>query len=147
MTLTQILKTLVTCILVITFILVTASAYRHHRSISSLANLSDATSTIMTHLAADELAYIDETDNSKHSYVIDPCKLENLVFTAEFGGDNFEFQVTVHYRLGDDEQELGPYGLALPNDNTTNCSLTAACALWSNGRFLPAKLSVIVWYA
>jgi septation ring formation regulator EzrA len=146
MTLTQILKTLVTCILVITFILVTASAYRHHRSISSLAKLSDATSTIMTHLAVDELAYVDESD-SKHSYIIDLSKLENLVFAAEFGGDNFEFQVTVNYKLGDNEQELGPYGSVLPNDNTTNCSLTAACALWSNDRFLPAKLSVIVWYA
>jgi hypothetical protein len=147
MTLTQILKTLVTCILVITFILLTASAYRHHRSISSLAKLSDATSTIMTHLAVDELAYVDESDNSKYSYVIDPGKLENFVFTAEFGGDNFEFQVTVHYKLGDNEQELGPYGSALPNDNTTNCSLTAACALWSNDRFLPSKLSVVAWYA
>lgn len=147
MTLTQILKTLVTCILVITFILVTASAYRHHRSISSLAKLSDATSSIITHLAVDELVYVDEADNNKHSYVLDPDKLENLVSTAEFGGDNFKFQVTVHYRLGDDEQELGPYGSVLPSDNTTNCSLTAACTLWSNDRFLPAKLSVIAWYA
>ena len=147
MTLTQILKTLITCILVITFVLVTASAYRHHRSISSLAKLSDATSTIVTHLAVDKFAYVDETDNDKHSYVLDPNKLENLIFTIEFGGDNFELQVTVHYKLGDDEQELGPFGSALPNDNTTNCSLTAACALWSNDRFLPAKLKVTVWYA
>ncbi|KUO40318.1 MAG: hypothetical protein AVW06_02610 [Hadesarchaea archaeon DG-33-1] len=147
MTLTQILKTLVTCILVITFVLVTASAYRHHRSISSLAKLSDATSTIITHLTVDELAYVDETDNSKHSYVLDPNKLENLVITTEFGGDNFEFQVMVHYKLGDGEQGLGPFGSALPNDNKTNCSLTAACALWSSDRFLPAKLSVIAWYA
>lgn len=147
MTLTQILKTLVTCILVITFVLVTASAYQHHRSISSLAKLSDATSTIVTHLAVDELAYVDETDDGKHIYVLDLNKLENLIFTTEFGGDNFEFQVMVHYKLGDDEKELGPFGSALPNDNTTNCSLTAACALWSNDRFLPAKLKVTAWYA
>lgn len=145
MTLTQILKTLVTCILVIAFILVTASAYRQHRTISALARLSDATSAIVTRLAIDELTYVDNFGN-RYSYVIDPGKLENIAFIREVGGDNFEFRISVHYMREDGEYIFGPYGIA-PPEGKTNCSLTVACTIWSNDRLLPAKLGVIAWYA
>jgi len=141
MTLTQILKMLVACILVIAFILVTASAYRQHRTTSALAKLTDATSSIVTQLAVDELAHVDETGN-KHSYVLDPDKLENLTFKRKIGGENFEFQVSLGYQ-GSENRTFGP----APSENRTNCSLVAACSLWLNDRFQLAKLGVIAWYA
>jgi len=140
MTLTQILKMLVACILVITFILVSASAYRQHRTTSALAELTDATSTIATQLAVDELAYVDGAGN-KYSYVLDPGKLENLTFEREIGGENFEFQISLCY-----ESENRTFGLA-PPENRTNCSLVVACSLWLNDRFQLAKLGVIAWHA
>jgi len=141
MTLTQILKMLVACILVITFILVTASAYRQHRTMSSLAELTDATSSIVTQLAVDELAHVDETGN-KYSYVIDPDRLENLTFKREVGGENFEFQISLGYQ-GSENRTFGP----APPENRTNCSLVVACSLWLNDRFQLAKFGVIAWYA
>jgi len=141
MTLTQILKMLVACILVITFILVTASAYRQHRTISALAELTDATSSIVTQLAVDELAHVDETGN-KYSYVLDPDRLENLTFRREVGRENFEFQISLDYQ-GSENRTFGP----APPENKTNCSLMVACSLWSNDRLQLAKLGVIAWYA
>jgi len=141
MTLTQILKMLVACILVITFVLVTASAYRQHRTISALAELTDATSAIVTQLAVDELAHVDETGN-KYSYVLDPNMLENLTFRREIGGENFEFQISLGYQVS----ENNIFGPALP-ENRTNCSLVVACLLWLNDRFQLAKLGVIAWHA
>jgi len=140
MTLTQILKMLVACILVITFILVTASAYRQHRTISALAKLTDATSAIVTQLAVDELAHVDE--GNKYSYVLDPDRLENLTFRREIGGENFEFQISLCYH-GSENLTFGP----APPENKTNCSSVVACSLWLNDRFLLAKLGVIAWYA
>jgi len=141
MTLTQILKMLVACILVITFVLVTASAYRQHRTISALAKLTDATSSIVTQLAVDELAHVDEAGN-KYSYVLDQGRVENLTFRREIGGENFEFQVSLGYQ-GSENRTFGP----APPENRTNCSLIAACSLWSNDRLQLAKLGVIAWYA
>lgn len=140
MTLTQILKMLVACILVITFILVSASAYRQHRTTSALAELTDATSTIATKLAVDELAYVDGAGN-KYSYVLDPGRLENLTFEREIGGENFEFQISLCY--GGENRTFGP----APPENMTNCSLVLACSLWLNDRFQLAKLGVIAWHA
>jgi len=141
MTLTQILKMLVACILVITFILVTASAYRQHRTTSALAELTDATSTIVAHLAVDELAHVDETGD-KHSYVLDLDRLENLTFRREIGGENFEFQISLCYQ-GSENRTFGP----APPENRTNCSLVVACSLWLSDRFQLAKLGVIAWHA
>jgi len=141
MTLTQILKMLVACILVITFVLVTASAYRQHHTISALAKLTDAASAIVTRLAVDELAYVDETGD-KYSYVLDPDKLENLTFKREVGGENFEFQVSLGYQ-GSENRTFGP----APPENKTNCSLIVACSLWLNDRLQLAKFGVIAWYA
>jgi hypothetical protein len=144
MTLTQILKTLITCILVISFLLVTVSAYQQHRAISALAELSDATSAIVTRLSVEELAYVDN-DGKLHMYTIDPAKLEDLSTRWEIGGENFEFQVTVSYRVGR-ERIFGPYG-STPPEGKARCSFTVANALYENGRFLPAKLNVIAWRA
>ena len=141
MTLTQILKMLVACILIITFILVTASAYQQHRTISALAKLTDATSSIVTKLAVDELAHVDGTGN-KSSYVLDPNKLENLAFRREVGGENFEFQISLWYQ-GRENSTFGP----TPPENRTNCSLIVACSLWFNNRFQLAKFGVIAWRA
>ena len=141
MALTQILKMLVACILVITFILATASAYRQHRTISALAKLTDATSSIVTQLAVDELAHVDETGD-KYSYVLDPGMLENLTFRREIGGENFEFQISLCHQ-GSENRTFGP----APPENRTNCSLIVACSLWSNDRLQLAKLGVIAWYA
>lgn len=145
MTLTQILKTLVTCILVISFVLLTISAYQRHRTISALAELSDTTSAIATRLTVDELAYVD-SDGNLHMYTIDPAKLDNIpTFTLEIGGDNFGYQISVSY-LGEGEGTFGPYGLTPPKGRT-RCSLAVGCALYQNNRFLPAKMSVIAWRA
>jgi len=140
MTLTQILKMLVACILVITFVFVTASAYRQHRTISALAKLTDATSSIVTQLAVDELAHVDEAGN-KYSYILDQGRVENLTFRREIGGENFEFQISLFQ--GSENRTFGP----APPENRTNCSLVVACSLWSNDRLQLAKLGVIAWYA
>jgi hypothetical protein len=124
---------------------VTASAYQQYREVSALARLGDATSSLIARLTIDELAYVDNLGN-KHDYVLDPSKLGSLTFMREIGGDNFGFQISIYYKRGDEEEVLGPYGAAPPKDKT-NCSIAVACTLWSNGRFLPAKLGVIAWYA
>lgn len=142
MTLTQIFKTLITCILVISFLMITVSAYQQHRTISALAELTDATSAIVTRLSVEELAYVDN-DGKLHMYSIDPAKLESCSTRWEIGGKNFDFQVSVSYEA-EDENVLGPYG-STPPDDRARCSLAVACALYENGRFLPAKLSVIAW--
>lgn len=145
MTLTQILKALVTCILVISFVLLTISAYQRHRTISSLAELSDATSAIATRLTVDELAYVDGSGRL-YMYTIDSAKLDDLsTFILEIGGDNFSYQISVSY-VGEDGDTYGPYGLTPPKGGT-RCSLAVGCALCENNRFLPAKLSVIAWRA
>jgi len=143
-TLTQILKTLVTCILVISFLLVTVSAYQQHRRISALAELSDATSAIVTRLSVEELAYVDN-DGNLHMYTIDPAKLEGLSTRWEFGGENFDFQVSVRYESGS-ERVLGPFGSTPPEDRTRG-SLAVPCVIYENAHFLPAKLSVMTWRA
>lgn len=144
MTLTQILKTLVTCILVISFLLVTVSAYQQHRKISALAELSDATSAIATSLSIEELAFVDN-DGKSHMYTIDPAKLEGLSTRREFGRENFDFQVSIRYEAGG-ERVLGPFGLTPPDDMTIG-SLAVPCVLYENAHFLPAKLSVMAWRA
>ncbi|MCS7131919.1 MAG: hypothetical protein NZ934_04250 [Hadesarchaea archaeon] len=144
MNLTQVLKTLIVCILVIALVLVSASAYRQHRAFAELAALSDATSAIVVHLTADELAYVDSLGN-RLNYVIDPTKFEDLDFTLEVGGQSLSFQVQVQ-DLRENGYSLGPLGPAPPNDRAT-CSLAVACSLRLSGRNLPAKLSVVAWYA
>lgn len=145
MSLAQILKTLVVCILAIILLLVTVSAYRQHRDISALATLTDATSAIVAHLAVEELAYVDNI-GGKRCYILDPNRLENIAFVREMGKSKFEFQVSLYYNQGGEEGTFGPYGPMPPSDRAS-CSLVIACPLWMNDRVLPAKLGVVAWYA
>ncbi len=143
MNLTQVFKTLIVCIFAIALVLASASAYRRHRALTKLAELSDATSAIVVHLTANKLAYVDALGN-KLNYVIDPTKFEDLDFTLKIGGQNFGFQVQVQDLK--DGYSLGPFG-PVPPSNRETCSLAVACSLRLDGRYVPAKLSVVAWYA
>lgn len=141
MNLTKILRTLITCLFVITFVLLVASAYQRNRAITELAALSDSTSSILTRLAVEELAH---ADGEVHPYVVSPPKLEGLGdFELEVGAENFAFRVSVSYG-GLGELRLGPYGPTPPEGRTT-CAISAAVALLENGRLLPARLEVVAW--
>ena len=144
MDLTKILRTLITCLFVITFVLLVASAYQRNRAIAELAVLSDSTSSILTRLAVEELAHAD--GSGVHPYVVNPLKLQALEdFELEIGGENFGFQVSVSYsELG--ELTLGPYG-PMPPEGRTTCAISAAVALLDNGHLVPAKLKVVAWHA
>jgi hypothetical protein len=144
MDITQIFKTLITALLVITFVMLVVSAYQQYRSSSEMALLSDSTSSITTHLALDELAYVDAAGTS-HPYVVDSAKLPSLETKYTVGGENFEFQISVLY-MQENERVLGPYGPALPEEKM-NCTLIFAATLFENGRYLPAKIKVMAWRA
>ena len=135
-------KTLATCILVLTFILASASAYRQYQATSALAELSDATSALLAYLITDKLA-LEDNLGFKRPYIVDPHKLTGLKPFHEFGGENFEFQTTVRY-LEEEEHILGPYGPVPPPDKSI-CSIEAACAVWVNGQLLAGKLEVKAW--
>ncbi len=121
------------------------SAYRQYRSSSEMALLSDSTSSIATHLALEELAYVDVT-GIPHPYVVDAAKPPSLGnFRRTVGGDNFEFQVAVLY-MRENERVLGPYGPTLPEEKM-NCTLIFAATIFENDRYLPAKIKVIAWRA
>ena len=142
MDLTKILRTLITCLFVITFVLLVASAYQRNRAIAELAVLSDSTSSILTHLAVEELAHVDS--GGRYPYVISALKLEELTdFEREIGGENFEFQVLVSHCTFS-ELTLGPYG-PMPPEGRTTCAISAAVTLLENGRLVPAKLKVVAW--
>jgi hypothetical protein len=117
------------------------SAYQQYRSSSEMALLSDSTSSIATHLALDELAYVDAAGTS-HPYVVDVTKLPSLTNMYTIGGENFEFQVSVLSM----KENLGPYGPALPAEKM-NCTLIFAATLFENGRYIPAKIEVMAWRA
>ena len=68
MDISRIFKGFFTVLLMITFILLIVSAYQHYKSSAKLAALGDATSSIVTKLALDELAFEDQA--GVHAYVI-----------------------------------------------------------------------------
>jgi len=121
------------------------SAYQQYRSSSEMALLSDSTSSIATHLALDELAYVDATGTS-HPYVVDTTKLSSFEnFTSTIGGENFEFRISVLENVHGDEHVHEPqHNPALPEEKM-NCTLILAATLYENGRYLPAKIKVIAW--
>jgi len=146
MNITQIFKTLITVLLVITFVMLVVSAYQQYRSSSEMALLSDSTSSITTHLALDELAYVDAA-GTFHPYVIDAAKLQSFEsFEQTVGGEEFEFQVFVLENMSGDEREIEPqHNPALP-DGKMNCTLIFAVTLFENGRYIPAKIQVMAWH-
>lgn len=145
MEITRILRVLMTILLVVIFILVTVSAYRESREIGAMVRLSDATSSIITRLATDDLAWIDD-EGIQHGYVLDADLLENLEFERSLGGDNFAFQVSISYQAEGSENTFGPRGFEPPEGRMT-CSLIVPAALRHVGGVLPARLEVVAWYA
>jgi hypothetical protein len=141
MEITRILRVLVTILLVVTFILVTVSAYTESREIGAMVRLSDATSSIVTRLATDDLAWTDD-ESIPHSYVLDADLLDNLESKRSLGGDNFAFQVSIFSQVKNFEN----FGLEPPEGRMT-CSLVVPAALRHLGGVLPARLEVVAWYA
>ncbi len=141
MEITRILRVLVTILLVVTFILVTVSAYMESREIGAMVRLSDATSSIVTRLATDDLAWTDD-EGIQHSYVLDADLLEDLESERSLGGDNFAFQVSIFSQFGNFEN----FGLEPPEGRMT-CSLVVPASLRHVGRVTPARLEVVAWYA
>ncbi len=140
MEVTRILRILVTILLVVTFILVVVSAYGESREIGAMVRLSDATSSIVTRLATNDLAWTDDK-GVQHSYVLNADLLERLEFKRSLGGDNFAFQVSIFSKHGDFEN-FGPR----PPVGRMTCSLIAPAALWHVDRVVPARLKVVTWY-
>lgn len=137
----RILRVMATILLVVTFILAVIAAYRESREINATVRLSDATSSIVTRLTTDDLAWVDDK-GIQHSYVLDAGLLGYLKFERSMGGDNFAFQVSIISRNGDFEN-FGPE----PPEGRMTCSLTVPAALWHIGGILPARLRVVAWYA
>lgn len=141
MEITRILRVLVTILLVVTFILVTVSAYTESRKIGAMVRLSDATSSIVTRLATDGLAWTDD-ESIPHSYVLDADLLDNLEYKRSLGGDNFALQVSIFSQVENFEN----FGLE-PSEGRMTCSLVVPAALRYLGGVLPARLEVVAWYA
>jgi hypothetical protein len=139
----QVLTTLITVLLTISLILTIASAYKQQRTISTLVNLSDVSSSIITRLTTEEMTFVDPS-GEKQVYVIDADKAKSIPFKRTIGSYNFEFQMSILTRIENYEFSIGTFGPAPPNDRPT-CSIDVSCAIWMEGRLLPAKLRVIVW--
>ena len=129
--------------MVVIFIALLASAYHQYRLVSSTTALVDTTSSITNKLVLDSLAH--EEGGSVREYVIDPEKIASLDFRQEIGGENFEFQLTLRYKL-ETERVLGPYG-PTPPEGRAVCAITVPVVLYENNRLEYAKLEVRVWRA
>ena len=130
------------CLLVFSFLLLIASAYRQYQTSAAAARLSDAACTISTKLAVEELAYRDA--GGAHPQVLDLSRaygVEN--FRREIGGEFYGFNFTISYLHGE-EEVIGPFGLEQPDKGMTS-ALELAVTVYENGRYLPAKLGVVVW--
>ena len=123
------------------------SAYRQYRTSSEAALLTDATSSMASHFAVDELAYTNPAGETS-VYIIDPAKLSSLTdFKRGIGGENYEFQISLSYESSE-EHVLGPYPYgAAPPEGRPNCTLEVAAAVFENNHPLPAKLKVVAWRA
>ncbi|KXB08877.1 hypothetical protein AKJ55_00320 [candidate division MSBL1 archaeon SCGC-AAA382M17] len=144
MEISRIVRVLLTLIMVVTFIIITVAAYQQTQTVASMTTLSDSTSSIVTALASQDLAWSDET-KTLHPYVLEASKLENLRFSRLLGGDNLVFQATIIYNPGNKIENIGPYGPDLPEDKMTS-SLSVPVSLRKNNSTLPAKLKVVSWY-
>lgn len=144
MEISRILRVLITLILVVTFIVLTVSAYRRNQEVNSMTVLSDATSSIATKLTTKDLVWVDE-EGVRHPHLLDPAKLENADKSHRLAGENFTFRTSIVYFEDNSEREIGPYGDNLPEDRM-RCSLSVPVALRKPNP-IPAKLKVVVWYA
>lgn len=144
MDVTRLLRVLITLLLVMTFILVIVSVYRHDMELREMVNLSDLTSSTVTRLAVQDLAW--DAGGGPSVYVLDSDKLDDLSYQSTLWGFNLEFQVEISYQEGGVEQVLSPHGFSPPDDRMT-CALNVPVALQRSGRAVPAILKVIAWYA
>lgn len=145
MEISRILRVLITLIFVVTFIAITVSAYRRNEEIESMTLLSDVTSSLTTRFATRDLIWTDER-GTDHPYVLDPMKFDNLNGSRLLAGENYAFRTFLTYLEDNSKRELGPYGGSPPEDRMT-CSLSLPMTVYKDGKMLPAKLRVIVWYA
>lgn len=143
MEVSRILRVLITLILVITFIISTLAAYRQNREINAMTTLSDSTSSIVTSLATQDLAWTDAAGDS-HPYIINKNKLQNLDYTKTLAGENLTYQTKVVYQQDNTKEIIGPYGPSPPEDRMI--STVSAPITLVEGR-KPAKLEVVAWYS
>lgn len=143
MEISRILRVLITLLLLVSFIAMTVAAYRQNREINKMTTLSDATSSIMTSLATQEMVWVDGNGDT-HPYILDSEKLKNLNYSKVLGGENFAFQATITYLQDNNVEEIGPYG-ENPPENRLICSLSASVTLYEGRK--PVKLKVVSWYA
>lgn len=144
MEVSRLLRVLITILLVVSFFIIVFSSYNRDRQVEAMSELSDATSSIATRLATQDLARVD-AGGTIHPYEVNADLLDNLSFEQVLGGDNFEYQVSISYLAGgatentDDGSE--------PLENQTRSALSLPVGLYKEGSVLPAKLKVIAWYA
>lgn len=142
MEISRILRVLITIIIVAALFVIVIASYRHEQMVNSMIELSDASSSIVTRLSTDRLAWTDAKGN-QHQYVLDEEKFDNLSYIWTLGGEDYASQVSIAYGEGL-ENEIGPYGSGPPQDRMTS-ALRVPVALKRGGKKVPAQLRVIVW--
>ena len=145
MDVTRLLRVLITLIFVMTFILIIVSVYRYDQELRSVSSLADSTTSIVTRLSIQDLAWVDSLGDVHH-YEVDPDKLDDLTYQSNLGGVNVEFNVELSYKDSGVEQTLGPYGPTVPEGRMAS-ALNVPVAVQSSGRTIPAILKVRAWYA
>lgn len=139
----RIFKAFFAALLTVLFVFVVASAYRQYSLSTELATLSDGATSIVTELALDRLALVDEA--GRHPYVIDFIKFEEMEnSTRLIGNRTYEFQARLCFqRAADNEFRFGE----TPPEDRTRAALVLPVAVYEGGRLTHAKLKVIVWLA
>lgn len=142
MSISRLLRVLATVIIVISLVFVVVSEYQHNRKVNSMVELSDAASSVATRISTDQATWVGE-GSREHDYVLDPQLLENGNYIWNLGGENYASRVEVKYgdNLGN---TFGPYGREGPGDKMAN-ALSIPVVVRTKGRYLPAKLKVIIW--
>lgn len=131
-----------TIIIVASLFVIVVASYRHERMVNSMVELSDASSSIVTRLSTDQLAWTDD-DGNQHQYVLDEGPFDDLSYIWALGGENYASQVLIRY--GDDlKNKIGPHGFEPPSNRMTS-ALEVPVALRRGGKTTPAQLKVVVW--
>ncbi len=143
MEVSRILRVLITLILVVTFIISTIAAYRQNRQVSAMTTLSDATSSIVTNLATQELVWVDSEGNS-HEFILDNDELSTIDNTLTIAGENFTYQTKIITQQDNQEKTIGSKGPKPPEERMTS-SVSVAITLLDGRR--PARLEVVAWYS